>query len=361
MVTSQILKNCIDELHSITKVDMTVFDSNGVFLCNAGRECTVDPQVIDNFAQSFADSQAVSSSCLFKVYDDSDLTYILVTTGNPDEAYTMGRVGVSQLKLLLGAYKEKYDKTTFFQNLLMDNLLLVDVYNRAKKLHIENSESRVVYVVETIGDKDNMVGELLKGMFTSKTGDYVTAIDEKNIILIKSLRDGYSDEDVANIANEIVDTVSAEAMMNVRVGYGTVSNELKDISKSYKEAMMSIDVGKIFYVERKVNAYQSLGIGRLIYQLPANLCQLFIEEIFKDNDPATFDEEIVSTVYKFFENSLNISETSRQMFIHRNTLVYRVEKLKALTGLDVRVFDDALTFMIAMMVYNYLKYLETME
>ena len=361
MVTSQILKNCIDELHSITKVDMTVFDSNGVLLCNAGRECTVDPQVIDNFAQSFADSQAVSSSCLFKVYDDSDLTYILVTTGNPDEAYTMGRVGVSQLKLLLGAYKEKYDKTTFFQNLLMDNLLLVDVYNRAKKLHIENSESRVVYVVETIGDKDNMVGELLKGMFTSKTGDYVTAIDEKNIILIKSLRDGYSDEDVANIANEIVDTVSAEAMMNVRVGYGTVSNELKDISKSYKEAMMSIDVGKIFYVERKVNAYQSLGIGRLIYQLPANLCQLFIEEIFKDNDPATFDEEIVSTVYKFFENSLNISETSRQMFIHRNTLVYRVEKLKALTGLDVRVFDDALTFMIAMMVYNYLKYLETME
>lgn len=361
MVTSQILKNCIDELHSITKVDMTVFDSNGVLLCNAGRECTVDPQVIDNFAQSFADSQAVSSSCLFKVYDDSDLTYILVTTGNPDEAYTMGRVGVSQLKLLLGAYKEKYDKTTFFQNLLMDNLLLVDVYNRAKKLHIENSEPRVVYVVETIGDKDNMVGELLKGMFTSKTGDYVTAIDEKNIILIKSLRDGYSDEDVANIANEIVDTVSAEAMMNVRVGYGTVSNELKDISKSYKEAMMSIDVGKIFYVERKVNAYQSLGIGRLIYQLPANLCQLFIEEIFKDNDPATFDEEIVSTVYKFFENSLNISETSRQMFIHRNTLVYRVEKLKALTGLDVRVFDDALTFMIAMMVYNYLKYLETME
>lgn len=361
MVTSQILKNCIDELHAITKVDLAVFDAEGVLLANSGKDLSIGKDVIDNFVSSMADSQVVSSSCLLKVYDDNELTYILVATGTDDEAYTIGRVGVSQLKLLLGAYKEKYDRTTFFQNLLMDNLLLVDVYNRAKKLHIEVKEPRVVYVIEAISDKDNLVGEILRGMFTSKAGDYVTAIDEKCTIVIKSLKEDFEDEEIFTVANSIVDTISAEAMLNVRVGYGTVASELKDISKSYKEAMMSIDVGKIFYAERKVNAYSSLGIGRLIYQLPASLCQLFIEEIFKDNDPASFDEEIVSTVYKFFENNLNVSETSRQLFIHRNTLVYRVEKLKALTGLDVRVFDDALTFMIAMMVYNYLKYQESLE
>ena len=162
--------------------------------------------------------------------------------------------------------------------------------------------------------------------------------------------------EIEQTAQTIVDMMSTEAMMNVRVAYGTVVQELKDVSKSYKEAMMALDVGKIFYVEKKVNSYNSLGIGRLIYQLPANLCKIFIEEIFGDNDPGDFDEEIVTTVNKFFENNLNVSETSRQLFVHRNTLVYRVEKLQKSTGLDVRTFDDALTFKIAMMVYSYMRY-----
>ena len=156
----------------------------------------------------------------------------------------------------------------------------------------------------------------------------------------------------------IVDMMNAEAMMNVRVAYGTIVQELKDVSKSYKEASLALDVGKIFYVEKKVNAYSNLGIGRLIYQLPVNLCRIFIDEIFGDADPAEFDEEILTTVNKFFENNLNVSETSRQLFVHRNTLVYRIEKLQKSTGLDVRTFDDALTFKIAMMVVNYMKYLD---
>ena len=195
-------------------------------------------------------------------------------------------------------------------------------------------------------------------MFTSHSGDFVTAVDENSVIVVKTLERADDNDEIYQIAQSIVDTVNSEAMINVRVGYGTVASEIKDVSKSYKEAMMAVDLGKIFYEDRKVNSYNSLGIGRLIYQLPPNLCHMFIEEIFGENDPANFDEEIVSTIYKFFENNLNVSETARQLFIHRNTLVYRVEKLKSLTGLDVRVFDDALTFMIAMMVNSYLKYLD---
>ena len=159
----------------------------------------------------------------------------------------------------------------------------------------------------------------------------------------------------------IVDLMNTEAMMNVRVAYGTIVQELKDVSKSYKEANMALDVGKIFYVEKKVNAYGRLGIGRLIYQLPVNLCRIFIEEIFGVDGIVDFEEETLTTVNKFFENNLNVSETSRQLFVHRNTLVYRIEKLEKSTGLDVRTFDDALTFKIAMMVVNYMKYLESLN
>ena len=358
VLTSSILKNSIEELHSITKVSLGVYDYTGLNLVKLGEGIELSADVIKSFAASQADSQTVSDTHLFKVFDEEELAYVLVSGGLSTDSYTVGRIAVSQLSQLLVAYKEKYDRNNFFQNLLMDNLLLVDVYNRARKLHIETDVPRVIYIIETEADNDSMVLQLLKGMFTVESGDYITEVDEKNVILIKSLSDATDNEYIYQVAQSIVDTINTEAYANVRVSFGTVVKELKDVSKSYKEAMMAIDVGKIFYVERKVNAYSELGIGRLIYQLPANLCQLFIDEIFKDNDPSSFDEEMISTIYKFFENNLNVSETSRQLFIHRNTLVYRVEKLKSLTGLDVRVFDDALTFMIGMMVYNYMKYLE---
>lgn len=357
MVSTQILKNCIEELNAITKVDLAVFDSEGMELVATSENDILSSEVVRSFISSPADSQVVTNNHLLKVYDDEELVYVVAASGEVDGGYTTARIAVSQIKMLQMAYKEKFDRNNFIQNLLMDNLLLVDVYNRAKKLHIEANIPRVVYIVETGLEKDTVVSELLKNMFTVQNGDFVTAIDETNVIVVKSLDEQSNDADIYSIAQSIVDTVSAEAMVNVRVGYGTVAAEIKDVSKSYKEAMMAVDVGKIFYADRRVNSYNSLGIGRLIYQLPPNLCQMFIEEIFGDNDPSSFDEEIVSTVYKFFENSLNVSETSRQLFIHRNTLVYRVEKLKSITGLDVRVFDDALTFMIAMMVYNYMRYL----
>lgn len=358
MISTQILESCIEELKTITRVNLAVFDLDGTEIASTFEGCDISMDIIRGFIQSPADSQVIGMDHLLKVVDEGELAYILVARGSNDETYMVGKIAASQIRQLITAYKERFDRNNFFQNLLLDNLLLVDVYNRAKKLHLEVSVPRVVYIVETQQGKDDVASELLKGMFSSQSGDFVTAVDESRVILIKSLDKAEGAEQVEQTAQTIVDMMSTEAMLNVRVAYGTVVQELKDVSKSYKEATMALDVGKIFYVEKKVNSYGSLGIGRLIYQLPANLCRIFISEIFGDNDPGEFDEEIVSTVNKFFENNLNVSETSRQLFVHRNTLVYRIEKLQKSTGLDVRIFDDALTFKIAMMVYNYMKYLD---
>ena len=181
------------------------------------------------------------------------------------------------------------------------------------------------------------------------------------VILVKDLKDNDSQEELDSIANTLVDMLNTEAMTQVRVSYGTVVHEIKEISKSYKEAKMAMDVGKIFYSEIIVVGYSSLGIGRLIYQLPIPLCEMFMNEVFSDVTPDNFDEETLTTINKFFENNLNVSETSRQLFVHRNTLVYRLEKLQKSTGLDIRVFDDALTFKIALMVVNYMKYMKKFD
>ena len=361
MISTQVLANCIEELKGITRVNLGIFDLDGQEVASTFEENDVSREMVKVFADSPADSQVIGNDHLLKIVDEGELIYILVARGNNDEVYLVGKIAVSQIQQLLVAYKERFDRNNFFQNLLMDNLLLVDVYNRAKKLHIETAVPRVVYIIEMKEDKENTAAEFLKGMFSSQMGDFITAIDESSVILIKALEPADKATQLEQTAQTIVDMMSTELMMNVRVAYGTVVQELKDVSKSYKEAMMALDVGKIFYVEKKVNSYGSLGIGRLIYQLPANLCRIFIDEIFGESDPSEFDEEIVSTVNKFFENNLNVSETSRQLFVHRNTLVYRIEKLEKSTGLDVRTFDDALTFKIAMMVYNYMKYLDTLK
>ena len=188
-----------------------------------------------------------------------------------------------------------------------------------------------------------------------------TAVDEKNIILVKELKATETYEDMQKTASVIVDMLNTEAMSQVHVAYGTIVNEIKEVSRSYKEAKMALDVGKIFYSDQNVVAYSNLGIGRLIYQLPLPLCRMFIKEIFEGRSPDDFDEETLTTINKFFENSLNVSETSRQLYIHRNTLVYRLDKLQKSTGLDLRVFEDAITFKIALMVVKYMKYMETQE
>lgn len=361
MISNQMIQTSLDELKAITKVDLGVYEPTGILVVSTYEKEDITAEIIEKFAESPADGQVIGGRHLMKIYDDGELQYVVVAVGKSDDAYMVGRIAVSQLQNLSIAYRERYDRNSFFQNLLLDNLLLVDIHNRAKKLHLETDTPRAVFLIATKQEKDGIVTELLKGMFSVQAGDHVTSVDEKSVILIKSLKDGGSAEDLQKVANTIVDMMNAEAMMNVRVAYGTVVQELKDLSKSYKEAKMALDVGKIFYAERDVAAYSALGIGRLIYQLPVNLCKIFIEEIFGKNIPEELDEETLNTLNKFFENNLNVSETSRQLFVHRNTLVYRIEKIQKSTGLDLRCFDDALTFKIALMVVNYMKYLETME
>ena len=203
--------------------------------------------------------------------------------------------------------------------------------------------------------------ETLRTLFSAKGKDFITAVDEKNIIIVKEVKEGEGYSELERIARTILDMLNTEAMSKVHVAYGTIVNDIKEVSKSYKEAKMALEVGKIFNSEKNIVAYNNLGIGRLIYQLPLPLCKMFIKEIFDGKSPDEFDEETLSTINKFFENSLNVSETSRQLYIHRNTLVYRLDKLQKSTGLDLRVFEDAITFKIALMVVKYMKYMETLD
>lgn len=361
MISNQIIQTSIDELKAITKVDLCVFDLNGSWVAGSVDTLDLNPALIRDFASSPADSQVIGAHHLLKIYDEGDLLFVLVAKGFSDDVYMVGKIATCQIQNLVIAYKEKIDRNGFFQNLIMDNLLLVDVYNRAKKLRIDVNVPRVIYLVEATGEKASMVMELLKGMFSSQTGDYVTAVDENSVILIKRVDAEATGKDLETVAETIVDMASTEIMVSVRVSLGTMVHELKDLSKSYKEAKMAMDVGKIFYAEKSVAAYHSLGIGRLIYQLPVNLCKIFIEEIFGDNIPTELDDETLNTLNKFFENNLNVSETARQLYVHRNTLVYRIERIQESTGLNLRTFDDALTFKIALMVANYMKYLDETE
>lgn len=362
MITNQIIQNSIDELSAITRVQLGVYDLKGKPVAVTSELPAFDAAMIAAFAESPVDSQVIGTNHLLKILDEGDLAYVLMASGQAEDAYMVGKICISQLQNLIVAYKERYDRNNFFQNLLLDNLLLIDIYNRAKKLRIDATVPRVIILVETKAERDSGAQELLGSMFTSQAGDYVTAVDESSVILVKALKAGESYEDIEGIATTIVDMMNTEAMLDVRVSYGTITNELKDLSKSYKEAKMALDVGKIFYAERHVTAYNTLGIGRLIYQLPISLCRIFIDEIFGDREiPENLDEETLNTVNKFFENNLNVSETSRQLFVHRNTLVYRIEKLQKATGLDVRTFDEALTFKIAMMVLNYMRYVDSNE
>ena len=289
MISNQILQNTLDGLKGISRTDFCVTDMDGKVLAStfSGNIC--------GEANSQADSQVVKGNQYFKIYDDHQLEYILIVDSAGDDAYTLGKLVVFQIQGLLIAYKERFNKDNFIKNLLLDNLLLVDIHNRAKKLHIE------------------------------------------------------------------VDALGVERDGRTHIAYGTIVKELKEVSRSYKEARMALDVGKIFFGEKDVIAYSSLGIGRLIYQLPIPLCKMFIREIFDNHSPDDFDEETLTTINKFFENSLNVSETSRQLYIHRNTLVYRLDKLQKSTGLDLRVFEDAITFKIALMVVKYMKYMETLD
>ena len=361
MISNQILQSTIEGLKGITRVELCVTDTEGKVLASTFSDTSGYENAALAFVDSPADSQVVGGCQFFKVFDEHQLEYLLLAKGDSEDVYMVGKVAAFQLQSLLVAYKERFDRDNFVKNLLLDNLLLVDIYNRAKKLHIDTDAKRVVFLIEISRERDGSELEKVRSLFHTRSKDFVTAVDEKNIIVVHEMAEDEDYNDLSKTAEVILGLFHDYSENEIHIAYGTMVNEIKEVSRSYKEARMALDVGKIFYSEQKVIAYATLGIGRLIYQLPIPLCKMFIKEIFGDKTPEDFESETFETINKFFENSLNVSETSRQLFVHRNTLVYRLDKLEKSTGLDLRVFDDAMTFKIALMVVQYMKYMETLD
>lgn len=360
MISNQILQNTIDGLKGISRVELCVMDVDGKEVATT-TDMSHCSRASMEFATSPADSQEIQGYQYFKIYDEQQLEYILVAGGSGEDVYMVGKMVAFQIQNLLVAYKERFDKDNFIKNLLLDNLLLVDIYSRSKKLHIQTDIPRVVLIIECENSRENNALEITRAHFGAGSKDFVTAVDENSVIVVKDLSDSDNNKEIEKAAKQLEASLKRENLKDVRIAYGTVVREIKEVSRSYKEAKMALDVGKIFFDERNIIAYSELGIGRLIYQLPIPLCKMFIREIFGGKSPDDFDEETLTTINKFFENSLNVSETSRQLFIHRNTLVYRLDKLQKSTNLDLRVFEDAITFKIALMVVRYMKYMETFQ
>ncbi|MEF9840864.1 MAG: helix-turn-helix domain-containing protein, partial [Lachnospiraceae bacterium] len=336
MLSNQVLLKTINRMKDITDCNISIWNMEMKCLAHTGIIKTELNTIIDHHWEAIKDGEELIGKdyAIFTAYEELQPIYVLTLEGIGSNAAIVGRLCISQLEGLIAAYKERLDKNYFIQNLLLDKLLMVDIYNKAKWLKISVEERRIVFIIEPKKEEDSIIMETLKGLYATSYHDFITSMDEGHIIFVKTLLTTDGENEIRHIANTIKDTLSAEAMVSVRVAYGMIVHELSQISQSYKEAKMALEIGRIFYAQRNVLDYGKLGIGRLIYQLPESLCQIFLEEVLEGKAIDQFDEETLVTVYKFFENNLNISETARQLYIHRNTLVYKLDKIQKATGLD---------------------------
>lgn len=279
--------------------------------------------------------------------------YAAFCSGDDEQAKLLCNMAHIALNDAKSHYEEKHDRGTFVKNIIMDNILPGDIYIRAKELHFSTDTPRAVFLVRQVGRTDVTTVDVLAGLFPDKLQDFVISINETDVAVVKQLSSSGT-EDLEKIAHSIEDTLKNELFLKPVIGIGTVAGHLRELADAYKEAQTAIDVGKVFDTEKSIINYENLGIGRLIYQLPTTLCEIFLSEVFKKSSIDALDQETLFTINKFFENNLNVSETSRKLFVHRNTLVYRLEKIKKLTGLDLRQFDHAIVFKVALMVRKYL-------
>lgn len=350
------LQKCMEDWKQISGLDFCLLsEDNSVFVATGERRIPSAGK-LEDFRNGDALCTANASCCLYKVMDRDELLYILIVWGSGESTSTIGELAVCQIRSLIEAYSEKNDKNAFMQKLLLGSYSEVEAFNRAKKLHISSSCQRAVFLVETRQAGDEHALTMIRNIFSARTHDFITSVDDKGIIIVRELVSTETYENLEATAHMLVDMLGAEAMTQAWVAYSNVANGLRDLANAYKEARMALEIGKIFYSERNVFGYRKLGIGRLIYQLPEEVCEMFIEEIFDGESLEVIDGETLNIIRTFFENNLNLSETSRQLYVHRNTLVYRFEKIQKRFGLDLRSFEDALTFKIAMLVSGYLRY-----
>ena len=339
MLSIQTLKHNLSGLKAISGVDFYALDAEGRELTRSADAESESPALSGDFFLSAADTQEHDGRLYFKVYDGGQLEYILVTDGADAAVRTIGRMAAFQLQNLVGACKEGHTIENFIRNLLLDNMLLIDISDSAKKLQIPALARRVVMVVELSADREGSERELslltIRAHFAAEQGTFITAVEERGVSIIKEVDEDSWPKDIEASAEAVLARLNAEGIKDCRIAIGTAVNEINEVSRSYKEAKMALDVGKIFFDERRIITYNQLGIGRLIYQLPIPLCRLFIREILEGRSADDFDEDMLHTIKEFFGSSLNVSEASRRLFIHRNTLVYRLDKLLRLTGLEI--------------------------
>ncbi len=281
--------------------------------------------------------------------------YLIFVEGTDIEAARYCSILAVSLSSIKFYYDENYDRGNFIKNVILDNILPGDIYLKARELRFDSDVSRTVLIIRVTANNDVSVYDIVQNLFPDKSKDFVININETDIALVKETKPGVGSDTIEKLANSIVDTLCGEFYTQVVVGIGTTVGSLKDLAKSFKEAQISLEVGKVFDTEKTIVSYDNLGIARLIYQLPTTLCETFLREVFKKGSIDSLDQETLFTIQRFFENNLNISETSRKLFVHRNTLVYRLEKIRKITGLDLREFDHAIVFKIALMVKKYLK------
>lgn len=353
---SKAFQNIVTQMADVFPKKFGIVDSHGLALANNGGEPTGD--IIENLVYAAANNDKLLFKDGYTVRSMSNkpyAEYVVYVEGTDEVSKYCCNSIVVAANNVRHYYDEKYDKNNFMQNIIFDNLLSFDLHQKARELHVDIDIPRAVFYIKVLGEGEVGIYDVLRNMFPDKERDFVINIDTKNLVLIKELKEVENSQKLEETAQAIVDTVNAETMLTVCVGLSTVAYNIDQINNAYKEAQIALEVGKVFDEEKYILNYDNLGIGRLIYQLPIKLCELFLQEVFKKGDISTLDDETILTINKFFENDLNVSETSRQLFVHRNTLVYRLEKIYKLTGLDLRKFDQAIVFKVAMMVHKYLE------
>ncbi len=344
-----------DKYSEVLSKEVGVTDDSGIVIAHSnfqmiGRQ----DQQAASFALEKAQQALIDGKLYNKVILKNKIEFITFIQADDLQDSKFLELFTLNILNLKSYYDEKYDKNTFVKNIVVENILPGDILVKSKELHIDYNAMRVVYLINATSDKDIHVHEIIESLFPNKGKDFVVVIDDDNVVLVKEVKNKDDYKEVYKLARVIVDTLNSELMVKAYIGIGTIIDNLKDITKSYKEAQMSMIIGNIFSGDKNIFDYNNLGMGRLIYHIPTTLCQLFLDEVFKDNSADSLDNETMLTIQKFFENNLNVSETARQLYIHRNTLVYRLEKIKRLTGLELTSFDDAVIFKVAILVKKYL-------
>ncbi|MBO4854181.1 MAG: helix-turn-helix domain-containing protein [Oscillospiraceae bacterium] len=357
-MSGRIFQNVVLQFKETTDRVIGVIDSEGTVIA-----CSELTGIGKRWAKCVDTINAAEGKCValegrtFKALPGwgGQFDYAVFAAGDDSVGYTVCSMAAVALHSAKTYYEEKHDKGSFIKNLISDNILPSDIYVRAKELHVSAEVPRGVFVIRPVDERVEAVPlELVQNLFPDRQSDFVLVAGEEDVALIHQMGEESGSKELERVAAQIEEALREDGEPRVFVGIGTMAMHLRDLAKSFKEAQIAIEVGKVFDTERYIINYENLGIGRLIYQLPTTLCEMFLQEVFKKNPIDALDQETLFTIYKFFENNLNVSETARKLFVHRNTLVYRLEKIKKLTGLDLREFDDAITFKVALMVKKYL-------